>query len=77
MLTSQPKVRRAFDIEDNKDAPKWVKVAKSLHSKRGSEPLHYLNTMGLAFNTKMLSKDQITFANRMFRLLNLNVVTLH
>jgi hypothetical protein len=78
MLTRQPKVRRAFDIEDDKDVPKWVGVAKSLYRKHGSEPLHYcyyIDMKRLVFNTQKLSEDQIAFASRMFRLLDLNAVT--
>jgi hypothetical protein len=74
LLTNSSGVKSAFKIEgqNNDDVLRWVEVAKSMY-RHGSEPLHYLPSHGLVFNTQGLSEDQVTFTDLIFKLLRLKV----
>jgi hypothetical protein len=72
ILRNNRYVKDAFEINSEEDVRRWTAVAVNLY-RSGCLPLHTLPSI-LTFDKQGLSDDEITFANRVFNLLNRTVI---
>jgi hypothetical protein len=73
IFTNNLAVKGAFEIKDEEDVRRWAAVAVSL-SKHGSRPLYVRALNSLELHVEGLSDNEVTFANHILKILELNFI---